>query len=79
MKLYDYSAQFYPRSARDRCGPLLGRLVSADMVVLEPGNPQALNQRGSRACAICRHGVECSAGWATNYHFRSWADGDIDD
>ncbi|MGB9873202.1 MAG: RHS repeat-associated core domain-containing protein, partial [Anaerolineae bacterium] len=36
LGLYDYRARFYH--------PVLGRFISADPLVPEPGNPQALNQ-----------------------------------
>lgn len=36
LALYDYRARYYH--------PALGRFISADPVVPEPGNPQALNR-----------------------------------
>ena len=36
IKLYDYHARFYD--------PYVGRFISADTIVPEPGNPQALNR-----------------------------------
>ena len=41
--LYDYRARYYH--------PALGRFISADPVVPEPGNPQGLNRYG---CVLCR-------------------------
>jgi len=36
LSLYDYRARYYH--------PALGRFISADPLVPEPGNPQALNR-----------------------------------
>lgn len=44
LGLYDYRARYYH--------PALGRLISADPLVPEPGNPQGLNRYGYVLCRL---------------------------